>query len=71
MTANGVTNAELFSYDTSGGVKFTSKEQLTEMLEVFQAMCIDPENKLIEGAFNKLLKINSPEAELKIKKYTL
>jgi hypothetical protein len=71
MTANGVTNAELFSYDTSGGVKFTSKDQLREMLEVFQAMCIDPEIKIIERALNKLLKVNNPNGELKIKKYTI
>ena len=71
MTANGVTNAELFAYDTSGGVKFTSKDQLREMLEVFQLMCIDPKIKLIEGAFNKLLTVNSPTSEIKIKKYTI
>lgn len=71
MTANGVTNSELFSYDGSGGVKFSSKDQIKEMLEVFQSICIDPDKNLIEKTFNKLLNINNEGSELKIKKYEI
>lgn len=66
-----VTNPALFGVRVPGELGGTSRDALTESLELFQAVYIDQRQESLEKVFNKLARINGVQEELKLNKFTL
>jgi hypothetical protein len=69
LTAHGVTNPILFGIKSANGLG--SKDELIDALMSYQSLEIYPIQKEIENVFNKFIKINGLNGEIKMNKFTL
>lgn len=69
LTGHSVTNPGIFGVNTPG--ELGQKTIILESLEMFQSMYINPKQRIVEAVYNKLLRFNNSDTELKLTKYKL
>jgi hypothetical protein len=69
FVANEIVNPEIFGISVAG--QLGNKAQMSEGLEIFQAVYINYKQKYIEDCFNKLKNVNKIQEDLVIEKYSL
>jgi hypothetical protein len=69
FVANEVVNPEIFGISVPG--QLGGKAQMSEGLEIFQAVYVNYKQKYIEDCFNKLKDVNKIQEDLVIQKYSL
>jgi hypothetical protein len=69
LTGHQITNPIIMGVAVPG--ELGAKNEIIEAVEVFQSMYVNPKQKIVQGVYNKLLKVNGSTSKLELKKYEI